>query len=342
MRFGLTDEQKLLQATVRDFAAVTFEDSRRKAAVDPDDRGRLDGWQGLHDLGLTTILVPQEFGGSGGSLTDACVVAEALGAACAPVPYVGAAIAAPSLLLACGGSGAIADLVAGATYSVVVDRDLSWPATAPALAWDWLPGAVGLVLVHGALVTVALDHPLRLEHSYDPLHPLAAVRDAVSDDATPLGEDLRRVLAFTRVGLASFCLGLASSALQEAVGYAGVREQYGQRIGSFQAVQHLCADMLVDVESSRSIVYGASWVAQESSADEAERRCAAALSWAGSAAIRVCESSIQVLGGIGVTQEHVAHHRLRTAHLFSSAFGGVRAANDVLGGHRLTSSRAKG
>jgi alkylation response protein AidB-like acyl-CoA dehydrogenase len=97
----------------------------------------------------------------------------------------------------------------------------------------------------------------------------------------------------------------------------------------------MCADMLVDVESSRSIVLGASWVVEHRSAVQAERVGASAFVWAAAAAVRACQTSIQVLGGIGVTIEHAAHHRLRTAHHFERALGGTRAAARTLAGQKI-------
>lgn len=150
-----------------------------------------------------------------------------------------------------------------------------------------------------------------------------------------MSDGARRTRAVTWTGSAALLIGLAEGALNQAVDYARHREQYGRPIGSFQAVQHLCADMLVDVETSRSIAYGASWAAEHAPIDEAERIAAAAKSHAGAAAIRTCERGIQVLGGIGVTQEHDAHLRLRTAHLHSAAFGNTDAPLMLLAGRVL-------
>jgi alkylation response protein AidB-like acyl-CoA dehydrogenase len=124
--------------------------------------------------------------------------------------------------------------------------------------------------------------------------------------------------------------GLAAGALEEAVDYAKQRRQYGQAIGAFQAVQHVCAEMLYRVETTRSVMLGASWMIDNADLVDAERSAAAAKAYASRAAVRVCETAIQVLGGIGVTAEHGAHHRLRSAHTFAALFGGAAASLDQL------------
>jgi alkylation response protein AidB-like acyl-CoA dehydrogenase len=337
MRFELTDEQRMLRDMSRDFAKQAFDDATLgAAAADPGGAARTSAWASLHELGLVGLLVPEEHGGSGGSVTDACVVAEALGGTAAPVPYVGSAIAAPAVLRAVGSTDDLAAIASGATTCIVVGRDLSWPAPTVELAWDWLPDARGLLLDGGGARCVALPDAVPVTPTYDALHPVARVAPTEHEPPLPT-DDLRRAIAMARVGLAAFSLGLAGTALDVAVDYAKEREQYGRPIGTFQAVQHMCADMLVDVESSRSIVYGASWAVEHAAIDEAERMAAAALTWTGAASIRVCETSIQVLGGIGVTIEHTAHRRLRTAHHFGSALGGARGAAATIADQKIAS-----
>jgi len=330
VRFDLTDEQKMLRSMVLDFGRKAF-DNHALAAVsdDPAAPARTKGWAELHELGLTALSVPEEHGGAGGSVTDLCVVAEALGEAIAPLPYVASAVAAPRLLAALGATQELSEISEGAVFTPLVGRDLSWPNAQLTLGFDWLPGARGVAATGDTATIVELGDLPEVVPTFDPLHPIVLLGeplDAVADDR----EELRRARAAVRVAQAAFALGLAAQALDVAVEYAKEREQYGRPIGTFQAVQHMCADMLVDVESTRSMVYGASWAVDHAALDTAERQAAAALTWAGDAAVRTCEQSIQVLGGIGVTLEHTAHRRLRSAHLFADVFGGTRSATDDL------------
>jgi len=323
MRFALSEDQQFLQRMLDELVEQTLTSTpARQAATDGGElRGAL--WSKLVELDLVSLLVPVAHGGSGGSVTDACVVAEVLGRHLAPVPYVGTAIAAASLLrFADGPVDALVALASGEPYSVLLDRDLGDSAAFASIAFDWVAGAQGVVLSpDGAVVTYELADGDAID-DLDRLHRLRQF-DPVPAGAPAQSEAARRARAVTWVGTAALLTGLADGAMSVATEYARHREQYQRPIGSFQAVQHLCADMLVDVETSRSITYGASWAAEHAPIEDAERAAAAAKSYSGAAAVRVCEASIQVLGGIGVTAEHDAHLRLRTAHLHHRAFGGT-------------------
>ena len=118
-------------------------------------------------------------------------------------------------------------------------------------------------------------------------------------------------------------LGAAEAVMRMAVEYAKVREQFGRPIGSFQAVKHRCADMLVDVEGMRSAVYHAAWALGAGSAD-APAAAATAKIWCSDAALRTAESALQVHGGIGFTWEADVHLYLKRVHLDQVAFGDAR------------------
>lgn len=334
MRFALSEDQLFLQRTTADVCAQLFTESAVRAASTDGGALRADAWKKLVELDLVGLLVPEEYGGAGAAVTDACVVAEVLGRHIAPVPYVGTAVAAVALLRLAGGpAGSLAEIAGGTACSVLLDARLDVPETEATIAFDWSRGAWGVGLGPDGAATVhdlAGDTPV---DDIDPLHPLRRVRPVATTAPDSAGARRARAVAWT--GAAAFLTGLADGALRQAVDYAGQREQYGRPIGSFQAVQHLCADMLVDVETARSITYGASWAVEHAPIEEAERLAAAAKSYAGPAAVRVCENGIQVLGGIGVTQEHDAHLRLRSAHLHDAAFGGPDAPLALLASRAL-------
>ncbi|WP_429428861.1 acyl-CoA dehydrogenase family protein [Nocardia sp. GAS34] len=295
---------------------------------------RAQAWKTLVELDLVGLLVPEDHGGTGGSVVDACIVAEVLGRYIAPVPYVGTAIAAAALLRFAGGQErALEHLCAGDAYSVVLGARLEEPDTEASVAFDWIIGARGIALSPDGMARVHELSGMVPFADVDPLHPLCRVRPVPA--AAAASEGSRRARAAAWVGAAAFSTGLADGALRQAVDYARQREQYGRPIGSFQAIQHLCADMLVRVESSRSITYGASWAVEYAPIEEVERLASAAKFYAGTAAIEVCEAGVQVLGGIGVTREHDAHLRLRSAHLFQAAFGNADAPLLALAGRAL-------
>ncbi len=318
MDFYLSDDQRLLQSTAREVAREHFTEERARAALsDPDFR--VAAWKVIADLGWAGILVPERCGGPGGTVLDACLVAEALHQAYCYVPFVGTAIAAAGVLKQLpGNEQPLGRLAEGELFSVLVDDSLQWPGAFPGIVFDWAPTATGVcVTPSGGVITTSLD--VVRPGGIDLLHPLGEVEPVASGVAS--GDGLVRALAIIRVGLAAALTGLASEALRMAVEHAKLRQQFGQAVGDFQAVQHLCADMLADVEACRSIAYGAAWCAEYASTTEAVRVAAAAKAWCSEAAVRVCETSIQVLGGVGVTWEQPSHLLLRTAHHYRRAFG---------------------
>jgi len=335
MRFALSEEQVALQRTVEEVCAGSVSDPGFGSTPAGIAGARDEIWPALAELGLVGVLVPVELGGVGGTLVDACAVAESLGRSLAPVPFVGSAIAAAAVLTrGPGNEPALTELAAGQTHSVLLDEQLRLTDGRAAIAFDWAPDGRGVCIREGRAVVVELEEPCVLP-GVDLLHPLAAATPVeTSAGSSP---EARRAQAIIWTGLAAHLLGLAAGTLAQAVTHAKAREQYGRPIGSFQAIQHLCADMLVDVETCRSIVYGAAWSVEHGRFEDVEAMAAAAKFSAGSAAIRVCEGAIQVLGGIGVTQEHDAHLRLRSAHLHHAAFGGSDVPLELLAGRLLVS-----
>jgi alkylation response protein AidB-like acyl-CoA dehydrogenase len=332
VHFELSDEQIQLQGAVEAFCRAWF----REQAPGASEATWVDPWKNLTAMGLTGILVPEELGGSGGTLLDACLVAEQLGRGDAQIPFIGTSIIAAAMLVAAHQSDVslpkpLADLAAGAVFAPLVDDRLRWPAPQPVLAFDWRTGARGVLVSGGDPVAVVDKLAVDRTSTVDPSHPARRLAQSVAGSPGQLDEPQRRALAAGQAGLAAWLTGVAAVGLDDAVEYAKSRHQFGVPIGSFQAVQHMCADMFMDVETSRSIAYGAAWTVENRPLPEAERVARAAKSWCARAAIRVCETSIQVFGGIGITAEHRAHRRLRNAHQFAVALGGPRDLNQALG-----------
>jgi hypothetical protein len=131
-----------------------------------------------------------------------------------------------------------------------------------------------------------------------------------------VGDDRNRQLA----ALALESVGIGAKAVELAVDYVSGREQFGRKIGSYQAVSHAVVDAFVGVELARSLAYWAAWAVAEDD-EQAPLACAAAKSQAGEAAVRACETSIQVHGGIGFTWEHPLHRYYKRALALESALG---------------------
>jgi hypothetical protein len=259
---------------------------------------------------------------------EVLLVAEALGTAVAPVPYAGVLLAADLLGLAGAHDWAAEAAEAGTRTTVLLDASLG--GLAPA---DDLDGAVAFD-ADGATYGVALRGEgdgarvvrVRLGAGAVPVEPtdlsrtLLRLRDAggveLEEAPQPLrGEDLTRWTCLALVVLCADLAGVMRGTLDRAVEYAKERIQYDAPIGSFQAIQHLLAEMLVRTEATITTARYAAWAVDELDPDEALAAAQTAKAYASVAAREVCEGSMQVFGGIGQTWEHPAHLYTRRAVL---------------------------
>jgi alkylation response protein AidB-like acyl-CoA dehydrogenase len=145
--------------------------------------------------------------------------------------------------------------------------------------------------------------------------------------AAPAGH-LREVLDLAVVAVAAEQVGGAQACLDLAVEYAKIRVQFGRPIGSFQAIKHKCADMLLELEAARSALHHATALAADrDGTDPGELAAAAAVcgAWCGAAAVHVAKETIQIHGGIGYTWEHDAHLYLKRAKSSQLLFGAPAA-----------------
>jgi alkylation response protein AidB-like acyl-CoA dehydrogenase len=339
MNLELNAEQIALRDTVREFLTV-------KAGVDVHVRPMLDDavgttdevWRGLAELGTTGLLVPVEYGGEGMSMVEAAIVAEELGAALHPGPWLSSAVAAPRALARFGADAEwFAGLADGTTRAAValpgssgvaIDGDGSLRGeldeVPDAAAADILFIPVGgeqpsLVAVQTSAPGVHITRIQGIDQSRKlfrvALDGAAGVIAASASNAAleALSDDMIVAWAVDAVGAARHVLHLT-------VEYAKVRRQFGAPIGSFQAVAHLCADMYETVELARSGVQYAVWASD--CADPAERHLAALRVKAYSGALAgVGDTAIQVFGGIGFTWEHDAQLYLKRLLSFSRFLG---------------------
>jgi alkylation response protein AidB-like acyl-CoA dehydrogenase len=342
MNLELTDEQVALRDTVRRYlsekASVT---THVRPMVDDPTGTTREVWAGLAALGATGVLVPQEFGGSGMTMLDAGVVAEELGAALHPGPWLSSAVAATRALTRlvpeADAASLLTGIAGGSTVATVGPLTGPRPLTEGGVLRgeiDALPdaAAAGVVLVlaedgdgTGLFVVDATSAGVSVtERAHvDLTRKLFNVTFAdvpAQRLASPSAQDIGGLVDDVLIAYAADALGAATTVMNLAVEYAKVRRQFDQPIGSFQAVQHLCVDMYETVELARSGVLHALWAAD--AAPPAERHLAAvrAKAFAGQLAT-VADTAIQVFGGIGYTWEHDAHLYLKRL-LGWSAFGG--------------------
>jgi alkylation response protein AidB-like acyl-CoA dehydrogenase len=285
-------------------------------------------WERLAATGALGLGLPEELGGAG-TATDASIAAGALGQALAPVPYLGCGVLPAHLLAAAGADPGVIDAVASGRRRLAVGLDpstfeLASDAGPPAMAWD-AAGAEG-ALVRGAdgrLVAVGLDRPtpgVDLTRRIRPCEPhrrmdAGDLGGAVSADA------LRWWNALALSLTAADMVGVMQGGLQLAVEHAGTREQFGVAIGSFQAIQHLLAEQLVNVAGARSTAVYAAWALERRELREAVLAAHTAKAYCSDVGKRLCEAVVQVHGGMGVTWECRAHVFLKRM-LFDRAFLG--------------------
>jgi len=288
MDFRLTEDQLLLAEGVRDYLSGTHgpEVLRRLDAGRENGDGNRDPaiWQGLVDMGLPGLLVPEDLGGMGLGLVDAVPIAIECGRACLAEPLVETAFVAAPWLIRQGDATMLAEIAAGqhrAHLAHVVN--------------PWVADGEGKPLA-----------------SVDPLRNLAwAPRRCTAD---PLLLDLGALMSAAQL------VGLAEAMLSQAVDYAKVRTQFGQPIGAFQAVKHQLANCAVAIEFARPVLLRAAMALQADEAGASIHVSHAKVA-ASDAAILTGETAVQVHGAMGYTYEVDLHFWLKRSWALNGAWG---------------------
>lgn len=327
MDFDLSDDQVALQDAARSLLDDRCDISRVRAAMEGDGFDR-DLWGAMAEQGWPGILADSTVGGLGLGVVEAAVLLEQTGSHLTPVPFLQQLLATAAL----ADTPSLPGLVEGSQLGTAARRAVTrnGDGTVSGRPEPVLYGHVADVLVVPAgedggaeeLVVVDLaDIDRRAEPAMDLTRRLAWI-DLDHAPATTVGgpDEVARLLDLGALFHSAELLGGAAAVLGLTVAYAREREQFGRPIGSFQAVKHRCADMLVDVEGMRSAVYHAAWTL---GADDPDAPMAAATSkvWCSEAGLRVAESALQVHGGIGFTWEADVHLYLKRAQLDGTAFG---------------------
>lgn len=313
MSIGISDEHVELADSLRAWAGSLDGPAAVRAAEGEPSATFAEAWAAVTEMGVATIGLPETAGGGGGSVLDVAVALEACAHEMVPGPLLGPAVAAALL----GASPVAAELGEGAVVALALS-DVVWdvPTATHVLAevdgtWSVLPRAA---------VTLTPAGGIDLSRRYGSVR----VEDPSAALAVPgLDVELVRRTAVT-LGAAE-AAGLARWCLETAVAYAQVREQFGRRIGGFQAIKHLCAEMLETAES----ITAAAWdVASCAFGDDDQWAFAAdvAAVTAFDGALWIAKSCIQVLGGIGFTFEHDAHLYYRRAAALRGLLGPSDAA----------------
>jgi len=352
MDFGLSEDQLLLEETLRSFLAdrIPIERVRELRNADcPNDRAI---WQSLAELGMTGILIPEEYGGSDLSLLDACLAAQALGHSVTPTPFVGSAIMTPIALTGLdhpkisGWLGGIASgeirfgMAVTETFSIREGAGISADGDRlngkAMMAWDTCD-ADFILLAIGAdrLAVIKGDaeglQKTKLITTDETRCTSELILENVACEASfeNAGKALARMLEAGRIALAADSLGACEAMIEQAVAYAKERKQFERVIGSFQAVKHMCAEMISELEPARSLVWYAAH-SFDALPGEAPLMACHALAHVAEIGREIASVSTQVHGGIGWTDEQNLHFWFKR----------VGVARGLLGGPGLLRERA--
>ncbi len=341
MDFGLTEDQRVIQRTARELLAERAKPERVREHA---EAGTMDAelWRELCELGWPGIAVPEENGGQGLGRIELSILCEELGRALAPVPFLPTVLAAT--LIEQDGTAEqrerwLPGLASGETIGAL--------ATA-------LDGTAELAIGGadaGVFVLVEEDGSGRLVAAEDaevtPVPSIDPTRSAARVSAGDAGEALGDGGACAGIGralvaISSELVGVCDRTLEMTVAYVKDRKQFGVPVGSYQAVSHRCAQMLLETEKARSTTAFAAWAADSEPSQLAEA-AAMAKAAASDAGREVTASAIQAHGGIGFTWEADVHWLYKRAQIDAHLLGGAkrhRARLSEILGDRLGASAA--
>ena len=356
MSFGLSPEQEELRHVLRQFLEAKSPESAVRAQMVTDRGFDWAVWRQMSDqLGLQGLAIPEAYGGSGFGAVELSVVLEEMGRALLCAPYFATVVLAANSLVHCGDEQAKTDLLPGiasgdtiATLALAEDSGrwdepgVEAAAISRGGAWEItgrksfvLDGHIADLIMVAARTSAgvslfSVDAAARgLTRTLLPTLDQTRKQARLDLDGAPgrlIGTDgagwqiIERVLDLAAVALAAEEVGGAQKVLDASVEYAGLRIQFGRPIGSFQAIKHKCADVLLAVETARSAAYYAAHCAASLS-DELPTAASLAKAYCSDAYVKAAAENIQIHGGIGFTWEHPAHLYLKRAKSAQVMFG---------------------
>jgi len=358
MDFTFTEEQEILRDSARRFIDKEWRVENIKTFIDRQSPFTEEMWQKIADLGWTAVLIPESEGGLGLSFVDLAVILEEMGRGPVPGPFITSVVLAGETIrlagypyqkeaylpkMATGESrGTLAWTEPGDLNSLtpvklranrsggsfelkgtkifVPDADLADVLICLADTGD----GTGLFLVDRDLPGVAI-------HSLNTMDRTTNLSEVIFDHVTVhedrlLGKPgeitpfLNQILNRVNVAYSLDMVGGSQKVLDIGIEYAKTRVQFGQAIGSFQAIKHTCAELLVGVECARSIAYYAAW-AQDQDHQGATLAASAAKTFASEIYRKVTKEVLQIMGGIGFSWEHELHIYLKRAKCLGALFG---------------------
>jgi alkylation response protein AidB-like acyl-CoA dehydrogenase len=356
MNFAFSEEQEELRRTVRAFLEQKSPEAEVRRLMETTEGYDPAVWSQMGEqLGLQGLAIPEEYGGSGFSWVELGIVLEEQGRALLCAPYFSTVVLAANALLQSGDESAKKDylpgIASGETIATLAFTEPSGKWDEAGITMEATKGADGYTLT-GTKMFVLDGHTANLivvaARTGGKVSLFAVEGDAPGLTRTPLStmdqtrkqaklefsntparllgaegsgwDALSTVLDLASVGLSAENVGGAQKVLEMSVEYAKVRVQFGRPIGSFQAIKHKCADMLLEVESGKSAAYYAMWCAAEMN-DELPSVASLAKAYTSEAYFHAAAENIQIHGGIGFTWEHPAHLYFKRAKSSELLFG---------------------
>ena len=321
MNFDFTDDQQAIKRTANEFLANRFKPERVRELAEAESYDD-DAWKEMCELGWAGIFIEEEHGGQGLGIVELVILMEELGYALAPVPFL--SNAAAGLALQFAGTDEqkerwLPGIASGEALGTVgMLRDGGEARLVP----DADSAEVIVLIAPDGSSTVVEASAAEVEpfEAMDRTRRFARVR---ADGGEPLGGDHLAAADRVATAISAETVGVAQKAMEMAVEYARDRKQFGRPIGSYQAVSHRCAQMLLEVEGSRSGAYFAGWCA-DAEPESLPAAASMAKAYSSDAGWRVCGSSLQVHGGIGFTWEHDLHFYLKRAKTNAMLYGSAR------------------
>ena len=356
MNFAFTEEQEALRETVRAFLENKSSEEAVREQMETENGYDESVWKQMGEqMGLQGLAIPEEYGGSGYSFIELGIVLEEMGRALLCAPFFSTAVLAAQTLIHCGDDDAkqeyLPGIASGETIATVayVEPTGKWDESGITMEAS---GSGDDITLSGTKSFVIDGHTADLiivaakSGSGTSLYAVKGDADGLTRTALSTMDQTRKqaklefdgvsakligsegsgwdtlsqVLDLVAVGLAAEQVGGAQKVLEQAVEYAKVRVQFGRPIGSFQAIKHKCADMLLEVESAKSAAYYGMWCASEMN-DELPSTASLAKAYCSEAYFHAAAENIQIHGGIGFTWEHPAHLYFKRAKSSELMFG---------------------
>ncbi len=343
MTFGFTDDQNELRSTAARFLEEKSSSDKVRELMETADGFDEGTWKQMADLGWFGMAIPESYGGIGFGFVEVTVLMEEMGKRLLPAPYFSSVVLAANAILNAGTEdqktellGGIADGTTRAALAFVEPSGKWELDSIEATVTDGklsgtksyvIDGATANLLVvaakTGSGVSLYTVDPDAEGVTRTPLQTLDMTRKQAKIEfnnapATLLGaegagaEALQKTLDQAAAALCAEMVGGAQACLDASTTYAKERYQFGRPIGSFQAIKHKCANMLMEVEMARSAAYYAGWAAAEDP-DELPLAASLAKAYCSDAYFHAAAENIQIHGGIGFTWEHDAHLYFRRA-----------------------------